>query len=481
MTRICALLSLGIVLLCAGSAAAVGDLYVVQIGDGGAALTSASTAIFVKKFDASSGSSLSSIALPTAPSGLNLPLTVSGTSGSEGHLNLTTNGQYLTVGGYGAAPGLAAVAQTDSATVNRVIGRIELSSGAVDTTTALTDAYTGLAANNAGFRSVVSVDGTAFWTAGTRGFGAPSGSDGVRYATLGATTSTSVANFPNGPSNVRIVDIFDGQLYLGSGSSGFVGISKVGTGLPTGTGETATLDVGTAVSGSGTASPYAFWFKDANTAYVADDRSTALGGGVQKWTFDGAVWSLAYTLNANPSGGSVGARGLDGRIVGTDTVLYATTAESSANKLVAIVDTGASATASLLATAPTNTAFRGVAFVAPPAGVAGDYNGNGIVDGADYVLWRDGGTLQNDPNPGNPTAQYNFWRSRFGATSGGGAALGGSAAVPEPASAILMLVGLAAFRLRRAQRLAKPLRFARSAVLSRAIWPWRINSRAAQP
>ena len=29
-------------------------------------------------------------------------------------------------------------------------------------------------------------------------------------------------------------------------------------------------------------------------------------------------------------------------------------------------------------------------FVAP-AGVAGDYNNNGVVDAADYVLWRNGG------------------------------------------------------------------------------------------
>ena len=28
-----------------------------------------------------------------------------------------------------------------------------------------------------------------------------------------------------------------------------------------------------------------------------------------------------------------------------------------------------------------------------PAGVPGDYNGNGTVDAADYVLWRDGGQV----------------------------------------------------------------------------------------
>ncbi|HEX4414318.1 MAG TPA: PEP-CTERM sorting domain-containing protein [Lacipirellulaceae bacterium] len=84
--------------------------------------------------------------------------------------------------------------------------------------------------------------------------------------------------------------------------------------------------------------------------------------------------------------------------------------------------------------------------VAP--GVSGDYNGNGVVDMADYVLWRNGGPLLNDPTPGVQASDYDYWRSRFGATSGSGSGLG-SAAVPEPASALLMLLGLAAFGCKR--------------------------------
>src|SRR5262245_13130623 len=120
MTRIRALLGLGIVLLCAGSAAAIGDLYVVQMGDGSGTLTAASTAAFIQKFDAGSGGSpLSTINLPTAASGANKPLTVSGASTSEGHLSLSTNGQYLMLGGYGVAPGVEAnVPQSDPAVVN---------------------------------------------------------------------------------------------------------------------------------------------------------------------------------------------------------------------------------------------------------------------------------------------------------------------------------------------------------------------------
>jgi hypothetical protein len=72
--------------------------------------------------------------------------------------------------------------------------------------------------------------------------------------------------------------------------------------------------------------------------------------------------------------------------------------------------------------------------------VSGDYNGNGVVDAGDYVLWRKGGPLQNDPTPGVQAADYTYWRSRFGATSGSGSSL--SAAVPEPAALSLLIVML---------------------------------------
>jgi hypothetical protein len=66
----------------------------------------------------------------------------------------------------------------------------------------------------------------------------------------------------------------------------------------------------------------------------------------------------------------------------------------------------------------------------------GDYNGNGIVDAADYVVWRKGlGTTytQND---------YNIWRTHFGQTAAAGSG-NTAAAVPEPASLILMIMAAA--------------------------------------
>jgi hypothetical protein len=76
-------------------------------------------------------------------------------------------------------------------------------------------------------------------------------------------------------------------------------------------------------------------------------------------------------------------------------------------------------------------------------GVLGDYNHNGIVDAADYVVWRKGlGTTYTQ-------ADYNIWRAHFGQTAGSGSGAIANAAVPEPATTIMMIVGMLAMSCRR--------------------------------
>lgn len=69
------------------------------------------------------------------------------------------------------------------------------------------------------------------------------------------------------------------------------------------------------------------------------------------------------------------------------------------------------------------------------ATLEGDYNGDGTVDAADYVTWRD------DPAGNGGAGGYNTWRGNFGATAGAGSGLG-AAAIPEPASLALVLLSL---------------------------------------
>lgn len=89
-------------------------------------------------------------------------------------------------------------------------------------------------------------------------------------------------------------------------------------------------------------------------------------------------------------------------------------------------------------------------FGATPLSLAGDYNGNGLVDAADYSVWRDALTaastsLLNDPTPGTvDESDFAYWRDHYGEVLGAGAGVAGSAsassAVPEPTSALLATV-----------------------------------------
>ncbi len=93
-----------------------------------------------------------------------------------------------------------------------------------------------------------------------------------------------------------------------------------------------------------------------------------------------------------------------------------------------------------------------VLYQALSAGVAGDYNNNGIVDAADYTLYRDtlgqSVTLPNDSTPGTvTTADYTVWKNNFGLIAG--AAVAAAASVPEASSLVLALVGVAVVARRR--------------------------------
>jgi hypothetical protein len=72
--------------------------------------------------------------------------------------------------------------------------------------------------------------------------------------------------------------------------------------------------------------------------------------------------------------------------------------------------------------------------------VPGDFSGDGDVDAADYVVWRNGlGTdyAHND---------YDVWRAHFGETAGSSAALPSaeppSVHVPEPSTALVLAIGV---------------------------------------
>lgn len=84
-------------------------------------------------------------------------------------------------------------------------------------------------------------------------------------------------------------------------------------------------------------------------------------------------------------------------------------------------------------------------------GLAGDFNGDMIVDAADYTLWRDNlgaadDSIINDNGDGVPgidQADYDVWKANFGSTSPG--AGGASSSVPEPSAGMLLCLAALPF------------------------------------
>ena len=72
-------------------------------------------------------------------------------------------------------------------------------------------------------------------------------------------------------------------------------------------------------------------------------------------------------------------------------------------------------------------------------GLPGDYNANGMVDAADYVVWRKTYGTQ---------AGFDLWRSHFGQMAGNGSGASANAAVPEPSALMLFALVVPFFSLR---------------------------------
>ena len=115
--------------------------------------------------------------------------------------------------------------------------------------------------------------------------------------------------------------------------------------------------------------------------------------------------------------------------------------------------------------------FTQGAFAPVSPAVSGDYNNNGAVDAADYVMWRkqfgqNGPGLASDgtgpggtPDGSVDNLDYTFWRAHFGEPSGVGSASGAgsitSLNVPEPATlSLLFALSLMSGFRSRSRRLA---------------------------
>jgi len=167
-----------------------------------------------------SATAAGTLTLPQTSSGSNSAISGEYGSASEGILQLSGNGQYLTIMGYGvnaatfnnaplATYGTTALGQTTSltaanqtgtavATVSRVVALIG-ANGGVNTSTALTGVY-----NQNNPRSVYTANGTSFYTSGQGVSG--STNQGIYYTKLGATTATPILNTSGDTRDVQLVN-----------------------------------------------------------------------------------------------------------------------------------------------------------------------------------------------------------------------------------------------------------------------------------
>lgn len=206
--------------------------------------------------------------------------------------------------------------------------------------------------------------------------------------------------------NFRGETIYNNTIYVtkGSGGNGVNSVFQVGSqgSLPTFASAGSTpisVLAGFPTTGTNT-HPFGLWFANATTLFVGDEGAggtTDPNAGLEKWTFDGTKWNLAYTLQlgligstytvTDPNNSSnsinetaVGLRNITGKLNGdgTATIFGITSTTSSLtdtgadpNQLVSITDqlsatTPGTESFTVLDTAAYGQALRGVSFAPVP-------------------------------------------------------------------------------------------------------------------
>ncbi len=299
-----------------------GNLVIYELGGGGGIPINGAP-ITIREFTPG-GTAVSSVPLPTTGN----DRIFGGAAGTTG-IQLTPLGDRLVVAGYGdpSAAGTA-IGQSAGSAVPRVVGTLN-ANGVFTRQFSTSTLFSGAAVNSA------ASDGVNFWVVGSAG--------GVGYFGPGAQAVVAIGI---GPLNE--VAVAAGQLSVSNTSTGGTpslrGIQNVGTGLPTTSGQALTNVINPTSLSAG------FSFNPARTVcYIAGTT------GVQKWTFNGSTWSLAYTLSG---GGNTAIARLTVDHAAQPAIVYATNSQPA--KLLRWIDSGAGATVSELATGTGS--WQGIAF-----------------------------------------------------------------------------------------------------------------------
>ncbi|MCW2801068.1 MAG: C-terminal target protein, partial [Aeromicrobium sp.] len=289
------------------------------------------------------------VALPTAANGSNKAFALSGSQTANGALSLTSDGNYLTIAGYAAAPDLGSPATVpvpkDTTTVERDVARID-KNGTVDTSTGL-----GTKLNGSHPRSVVSPDGQTFYVTGAS---KDTPKAGVVKVGLGSTPAAA----PIGAAkNTRVAALAGGTLYASQDDVSPSSVQSYGSSPDASTVSTQAFPVAADKS----VTPTSMQFLDTDgsngidTAYVVIDTKS-----LNKYTFDGTSWTAAGSITGDYVAvtGEVDAGQVD---------LYAVLGSGAGNSLVALQDASPGGTMNTntpttISTAASGHLYHGVAF-----------------------------------------------------------------------------------------------------------------------
>lgn len=320
-----------------------GDIVVERVGGtsaGGAgtsALSSAAADVYLDVYRNINGTWSRNTTITLPGTGTGAKLTASGSATSEGFINFSLNKQSITVFGYNVASGTASA---KSAT-DRTLATVNLDTGAISTKTGAW----GAGATNA--RSAVYTGNGFYFT----------NDAAVSWVADSASTATTITS-----GSPRVVGSDGTNLYASTGSGTARGVGQYGSGLPT----SAVAAVTPLINTGGSGSVYGFAMLDtdgngaADLAYTADSSA-----GLTKYVLSGGTWTSKGTI-------ATAISGLSAYLNGNSVVISATSATGAT--LYAFTDgslTGnLTGSLSSIATAATNTAFRGVVAVPAPGAAA---------------------------------------------------------------------------------------------------------------
>ncbi|RZJ92236.1 MAG: T9SS type A sorting domain-containing protein [Chryseobacterium sp.] len=331
-------------------------LAVYRVGDGSTVANNQTTAVFIDEYLTSSANQAShsySIAIAATTNGANSRLTSVMRTGAtafqlEGMSGLSADGNHLAIIGYDQATG----ATVDNNTI-KVVGLIN-SLGEVNTTTTLT--------GNSPARATIALDG------GTSTYSSVLGA-GIRYSTLGSSTSTQVNS---SVGNARSFTIFNNRLYCANNASQIPFFNT----LPTTSGTATSGNI--VLSGITNINQIALFDADGNGTpdiiYAANDGANLSDAGLHKYILESGTWAAKGFIKI--VGLTDGLKSVTGKAAGTDIELYVTTWGNLTtnpkvpSRLLKIADLDAATSIIsnsdnlpiVLATAADNTIFRSVTF-----------------------------------------------------------------------------------------------------------------------